>query len=88
MAHVVFAPAIQRHVTVAAQQVDADTVLAALIAVFSIKPALRDYIVDEQNKLRKHVAVFVDGQLLHRRKLDCAIIDTTEIYVAQALSGG
>lgn len=88
MAHIVFAPAIQRHVAIAAQQVEAETVLAALMAVFSVKPALRDYIIDEQSRLRRHVAVFVDGQLLDRKKLQCAIDRSTEIYVAQALSGG
>lgn len=88
MAHIVFAPAIQRHVAIAAQQVEAETVLAALMAVFAVKPALRDYIIDEQSRLRRHVVVFVDGQLLDRKKLHCAIDGAAEIYVAQALSGG
>jgi len=88
MVHVVFAPAIQRHIAVAAQQVDAGTVRAALQAVFAIEPGLRDYIVDEQGSLRRHVAVFVDGQLLSRKKIDASVDRDAEIYVAQALSGG
>lgn len=88
MVHVVFAPAIQRHIAVAPQKVNADTVRVALSAAFAAKPALQDYIVDEQGGLRRHVAVFVDGQLLDRRKLDAAITGDAEIYVAQALSGG
>lgn len=88
MVWVVFAPAIQRHVAIAAQLVDACTVRSALEAAFAVKPALRDYIVDEQGNLRRHVAVFANGQLLDRAKLDTAIGHDAEIYVAQALSGG
>lgn len=89
MAHIVFAPAIQRHVAIEAQHVAANTLRAALRAVFAIKPALRDYIVDEQERLRKHVTIFIDNEQIDaRRDLDQIISDSAEIYVVQALSGG
>jgi hypothetical protein len=50
---------------------------------------LRGYVVDEHDALRPHMAVFVDGrQISDRRGLSDAVDMTSEIYVAQALSGG
>jgi hypothetical protein len=89
MAKIIFAPAIQRHVQIDEQHVAAKTLREALHAAFIIKPALRDYIVDEQGQLRKHVTLFIDNeQIDHRRDLDQTISDSADIYVAQALSGG
>lgn len=89
MARIVFAPAIQRHVAIDAQHVVANTLRTALHAAFASKPALRDYIVDEQDCLRKHVTIFIDNEQINaRRDLDQNISDAAEIYVVQALSGG
>jgi hypothetical protein len=89
MAKIIFAPAIQRHVPIGEQHVAAKTVREALHAAFALRPPLRDYIVDEQDRLRKHVTIFIDSeQIGDRRDLDQAIADTAEIYVVQALSGG
>ena len=89
MAKIIFAPAIQRHVQIAEQNVHAKTLREALHAAFAIEPALRDYIVDEQDQLRKHVTLFIDNeQIDNRRDLDQSIADSADIYVAQALSGG
>lgn len=89
MARIVFAPAIQRHVPIADQQVVAKTLREALHATFAIAPALRDYVVDEQDQLRRHVTIFIDSeQIDNRRDLDQAIAIDADIYVVQALSGG
>lgn len=89
MAKIVFAPAIQRHVQIAEQQISAKTLREALYAAFAIAPALRDYIVDEQDNLRKHVTIFIDSeQIDNRRDLDQTIAANADIYVVQALSGG
>lgn len=89
MATIIFAPAIQRHVPIAEQHVDAKTLRDALHAAFAIAPALRDYVVDDQDNLRKHVTIFIDNeQIDNRRDLDQAIAVDAEIYVVQALSGG
>jgi len=89
MARIIFSPAIQRHVQIDEQSVPAKTLREALHAVFALKPALRDYIVDEQDRLRKHVTLFIDNEQIDaRRDLDQAIADDAEIYVVQALSGG
>ncbi len=52
-------------------------------------PGLRNYIVDEQGVLRKHVNIFIDGDLIHDRdKLSDSFTERSEIYIMQALSGG
>jgi len=65
------------------------TVREALERVFVDNPRLRGYVVDEHGALRKHMAVFVDGQqLVDRAALSDAVTAGSEIYVMQALSGG
>ena len=62
---------------------------AVLGVVFSENPRLRGYVLDDQGRLRKHVAVFVDGKLVEDREaLSDAVRDDSEIFVMQALSGG
>jgi molybdopterin synthase sulfur carrier subunit len=70
--------------------VDATTLHDALEAAFARYPPLRGYVVDEQGRIRHHVAVFIDGQAL-RDKSDLAATALgahSEIYLLQALSGG
>jgi len=89
MPTVVFAPAIQRHVASPPQRVEAATVRAALEASFAEIPKLRDYVLEDQGQLRKHVLIFIDGQQISdREKLSDAVGPDAEIYVVQALSGG
>ncbi|GHE73626.1 MULTISPECIES: MoaD/ThiS family protein [Roseivirga] len=50
---------------------------------------LKDYIVDERGRLRKHVNIFIGNQLIKdREKLSDALKASDELYVMQALSGG
>lgn len=49
-------------------------------------PGLRFRVVDEQNRLRTHMKVFVGQESV--RKLDAPVDGLEEITVMQALSGG
>jgi molybdopterin converting factor small subunit len=52
-------------------------------------PGLAGYLVDERGALRKHVNVFVNGELLEDRAgLGDRIAAGDEVFVMQALSGG
>lgn len=89
MPHIVFAPAIQRHVASPEREVRASTVNDALQAVFQLQPELRHYIVDDQGQLRRHVTVFVDGTAIRdRRRMSDHVGEASRVYVVQALSGG
>jgi molybdopterin converting factor small subunit len=68
---------------------DAPDLELAFIEVFSQYPLLRGYVLDEQNHLRQHVAVFVDGVLVHdRENWNQPLQPASQIYVLPALSGG
>ena len=60
----------------------------ALDVAFAAYPNLRGYVLDEQGRIRHHVAVFVDGESVAKHALDRALTPQSEIYVMQALSGG
>ena len=65
--------------------VPGETVRAALDAVFDGHPMLASYILDDQRRLRRHIALFVDGA---KAGLDDAVGPAADIAVLQALSGG
>ena len=89
MPKVIFTANIQRHVPCPMRAVPGSTVREVFDALFTGNPAARDYVLDDQGAVRKHIAVFVNGSLLiDRTKLSDPIPDDGEIYIMQALSGG
>jgi len=64
------------------------TVREVLADVFARYPQLRGYVLDDQGRVRVHIAVFLDGEHLRRDILDRAVKPDSELYVLQALSGG
>ncbi len=70
-------------------EIDAPTVADLLVALDLQHEGLRDYVVDDAGRLRKHVNVFVDGTLVSDRVSLSDIIDAnSEVFIMQALSGG
>ena len=73
----------------AGQSVDAKSLHEALETVFTEYPQLRGYVLDDQGAIRKHIAVFIDGEMLRQRdQLDVPVTPDGEIFVMQAFSGG
>lgn len=69
--------------------VEGATVRECLQAVFAMYPALRGYVLDDQNAVRQHVVVFLDGTAIRdRRTQSDPVTPDSEIFVLQALSGG
>lgn len=86
---VTFAPQLQRHVFCPAQRVVAATLGEALHAAFRAAPLIQSYVLDEQGNVRKHVAVFVNNQMIaNRQNLSEPLAADDAITVIQALSGG
>jgi sulfur carrier protein ThiS len=68
---------------------DGSTLAEMLDAVAADYPRLRDYVLDDQGRLRKHIAIFIDGTLVPRETaLHRPLAPVAEVYVFQALSGG
>jgi molybdopterin synthase sulfur carrier subunit len=49
-------------------------------------PGLRFRVVDEQDAIRPHIKMFVDGELA--RRLDTPVAGSSELMIVGALSGG
>ena len=89
MVRVTFTANLQRHLDVPSIDVEGSTAGEVLAAVFALKPRLRSYIVDDQGRLRRHVNVFVNAQMIaDRAGLSDPVAADDEVFVFQALSGG
>ena len=89
MAKVVFTPNVQRHVGCPTAEAAGATVREVLEKVFADNPQARGYVLDDQAALRRHMPLFVDGQMIRdRTRLADAVTATSTLYVFQALSGG
>jgi sulfur-carrier protein len=49
-------------------------------------PGIRFRMVDEQGRIRKHMKIFLNGE--SARDLDVAVVETDDVVIMQALSGG
>ncbi len=84
-----FTANLMRHRPVPRVEAEAASVREALEAAWAEDPLLRSYILDEQGRLRRHVNIFVDGEMIaDRLRLSDPVGARSEIYVLQALSGG
>ena len=89
MAKISFTPNLQRHVACPRSEAPGLTVREVLDAVFAGNPKARSYVLDDQSALRKHMTIFIDGQIIKdRTRLSDAVTEMSAIYVFQALSGG
>ena len=89
MARVAFTANLERHLSCPVRDAPGSTVRAVLDAVFAQQPPLRSYILDDQGRVRKHVAIYLNGErIADRDRLSDAVGETDEVFVFQALSGG
>jgi molybdopterin synthase sulfur carrier subunit len=66
-----------------------ETVRDVLDAAAADYPRLKNYVLDDQGRVRKHVAIFVGGGMQARETvLDTMLGASDDIYILQALSGG
>ncbi len=89
MARVAFTANLERHLSCPVRTVPGNTVRAVLDGVFAEQPRLRSYILDDQDRVRKHVAIYINGdRITDRNRLSDPVSDADEVFVFQALSGG
>ncbi len=89
MALVRFTANLLRHVEATELTVPGATVAQVLEAVFHQRPRIRGYVLDDQGAVRKHMALFVDGDLIRDRdRLTDPVPPDGVIDIIQALSGG
>ena len=84
-----FTQNIQRHIACPTREVGGTTVRDALESYFKLHAHARGYVLDDQSRLRQHMAIFIDGrQILDRDHLSDAVPAGAVIDLVQALSGG
>ena len=71
----------QRHI-----EAEGESLAALLEALDARYPGMRHRIVDEQNRIRKRIRFFVNGEIAER--LDRALGSGDEVMIVAALSGG
>jgi sulfur-carrier protein len=86
---VTFAASLQRHIPCAQQNVAPASLREVLRAALLAAPDLTHYIFDDQANIRKHVAVFINRDLLkNRADLTQILHSGDQVLVVQALTGG
>ena len=90
MAKIKFTSALKRFFpSLAETEIEGVTVKEVLHNIEEIHPGISNYIVDEHGHLRKHVNIFVQGELIKDREaLNDKVKSSDEVLVFQALSGG
>lgn len=84
-----FTQNIQRHVSCPTREVAGATIREVLDSYFRLHEQARGYVLDDQSKLRQHMAIFVDGrQILDRDQLSDRVSSNAIVDLVQALSGG
>lgn len=69
--------------------VEAKTVADVVKATDARWEGIADYVVNEHGALRKHVNIFVDGELIYDKEtLSDKVTSESRIFIMQALSGG
>lgn len=69
--------------------VQASNVAGVIRELETLAPGFAFYVCDERGRLRRHVNIFVDKEMICDRKaLSDAIRPEAQVFIAQALSGG
>lgn len=65
------------------------TVADVVTTLESSYPGIKAYLVDERGRLRKHVNIFVNGEMIRDKEtLGDVVSESTQVFILQALSGG
>jgi len=84
-----FTQNIQRHVVCPTREAAGSTLREVLDEYFRDNERARGYVLDEQGRIRQHMVVFIDGEMVRDRdRLSDAVKPDSVIDVIQSLSGG
>jgi hypothetical protein len=84
-----FTQNIQRHVVCPTREAAGSTLREVLDEYFRDNERARGYVLDEQGRIRQHMVVFIDGEMVRDRdRLSDAVKPDSVVDVIQSLSGG
>ncbi len=92
MATVEFTSNLDRHVKSRPHRIEASTLRDLLDQLFAIDrdhQRLKGYVLDDQNRLREHMLILIDGRPVRDRvHLSEPLQADSKVFILQALSGG
>ena len=90
MAKIRFTSALKRFFpTLTESEIEGDTVRDVLNNIEKIYTGISNYLMQDDGTLRKHVNIFVEGNLIENRQtLSDKVKHNDELMIIQALSGG
>jgi sulfur-carrier protein len=90
MAKIKFTSALKRFFpTLTEVEAEGDTVRDVLNNIEKIYPGISNYLMQDDGTLRKHVNIFVQGNMIENRQiLNDIVKHNDELMIIQALSGG
>ncbi len=89
MAKVTLTANLQKYFPSRELDVPGPSLRAVLDALEAMRPQFLSYILEDNGAIRKHVNIFIDGQLLRdKTNLELALTAASQVHIMQALSGG
>ncbi len=69
-------------------EVEATDVLDLLKQMDQVQKQFSTYILEDDKSVRKHVNIFIDGELLPKKETTRRLKSGSTVHIMQALSGG
>lgn len=88
MAKVTLTANLQKYFPVRELELEASSVIELLRKMDERRPQFSHYILEDDSRVRKHVNIFVDGDLLDKANLKQRLEKSSHVHIMQALSGG
>lgn len=88
MVKVVLTANLQKYFPKPEMSIDSSSVLDLLAQMDLIQPHFSHYILEDDKSVRKHVNIFIDGNLLPKNETHRRLQSGQTVHIMQALSGG
>lgn len=88
MVHVHLTANLQKYYPKAQFDIDATDVLDLLRQMDQVQKQFSTYILEDDKSVRKHVNIFIDGELLPKKETSRHLKSGSTVHIMQALSGG
>lgn len=88
MVKVVLTANLQKYYPEREFQCEARTVREVLARMDERRPNFTSYVLEDDATVRKHVNIFLNGQLLPKNAVATAVTSGDTVHIMQALSGG
>lgn len=69
-------------------EMESHSLLELLQKMDEVRPHFSSYVLEDNKHVRKHVNIFINGELLPKNKTDRSLKNGDTVHIMQALSGG